>query len=70
MSAVNMTTISMSPAAHSAEVRAALAMAAETARLHTIIKDLEYDKVVAAIIPEPERDKVVASWLWAADTSA
>ena len=66
MSAVDMTTISMSPAAHSAEVRAALDMAAETARLHTIIKDLEYaavvserDKVVAAIISE--RDKVVAA---------
>ena len=25
-------------------------MAAETARLHTIIKDLEYDKVAAAIM--------------------
>ena len=66
MSAVDMTTISMSPAAHSAEVRAALDMAAETARLHTIIKDLESaavvserDKVVAAIISE--RDKVVAA---------
>ena len=59
MSTVNMTTISMSPAAHSADVRAALDMAAETARLHTIIKDLEYEKVVAAIISE--RDKVVAA---------
>jgi hypothetical protein len=55
-------TISMSPAAHSAEVRAALDMAAasaEAARLHGIIKDLEHDKMVAAIITE--HDKVVAA---------
>ena len=56
MPTVNMTTISMSPAAHSAEVRAALDMAAVTAKLHAKIQDLENDKVVAAIISE--RDKV------------
>ena len=61
-------TISLSPAAHSAEVRAALDMAAasaEAARLHAIIKDLEHDKMVAAIITE--HDKVVAAQ--AADNS-
>jgi hypothetical protein len=68
MSAGDMTTISMSPAAHSTEVRAALNMAAasaEAARLHAIIKDLEHDKMVAAIITE--HDKVVAAQ--AADSS-
>jgi hypothetical protein len=61
-------TIRMSPAAHSAEVRAALDMAAasaEAARLHAIIKDLEHDKMVAAI--NTEHDKVVAAQ--AADNS-
>jgi hypothetical protein len=57
-SAVDITTISMSPAAHSAEVRAALAMAAaaaETARPQAIIKDFEYAAVIY------ERDKAVAA---------
>jgi hypothetical protein len=48
----------MSPAAHSAEVQAALAMAAaaaEAARLQDIIKDLEHAAVIY------EHDKVVAA---------
>ena len=57
VSAVDIAKIGMSPAAHSAELRTALAMAAaaaETARLRAIIADLEHAAVIY------ERDKEVA----------
>ena len=65
VSAVDITRISMSPAAHSAEVQAALAMAAaaaETVRLRAIIADLEHAAVIYERDKEvAERDKVIAA---------